>query len=40
MPNKFIQTLWKLYVDTMRDKEKSEAKASEDMMDEMEDALT
>lgn len=40
MPNRFIQTLWKLYVDTMRDDKKKEAMESEQMMDEMTDAMT
>ena len=40
MPNKFIQTLWKLYIDTMRDEDKSKAVASEQALDEMEDAMT
>jgi hypothetical protein len=39
MPNKFIHTLWKLYIDTMKDKEKSEAIAAEQTMDEMEEAM-
>ena len=40
MPNKFIQTLWKLYIDTMKDDKKKEALAAEQTLDEMEDVMT
>ena len=40
MPNKFLQTLWKLYIDTMRDSKSKDAVASEEMMDELEDVMT
>lgn len=39
MPNKGIHTLWKLYIDTMRDKAKAEAAASEEVMDEVVDEM-
>lgn len=40
MSNKFIHTLYKMYIDTMRDQKKAEGVASEQMVDELEDALT
>jgi hypothetical protein len=40
MPYKFTHTLFKNYVETMNDEAKSKAHASEQMMDEMEDAMT
>ena len=40
MPNKCIQALWKLYVDTMRDDKKKEAMQSEESLEEIADAVT
>lgn len=40
MPNRYIQVIYKEYVNTIMDKEKSEAHQSEQMMEEMESAFT
>jgi hypothetical protein len=40
MPNRFIHSLYKLYIETQKDEDKRKAVESEQMMDEMEDMMT
>lgn len=40
MPYKFINTVYKMYLDTLRDQKKKQALAAEETMDELEDAMT
>lgn len=40
MPNRFIHGIYKQYVDMLKDKEKSENNAAEQVEDEIEEALT
>ena len=40
MPNRFIHSLYKFYIETQKDEEKRKASESEQMMDEMEDMMT
>ena len=40
LPNAFIHTIYKQYVDTLKDKEKSEEHAAEQAQDEIEEAIT
>ena len=40
MPNKFIQHAFKMQYDTMQSKNGKDAMAGEEMMDQLEDALT
>ena len=39
MPNRYIQVIYKEYVDTIRDKSKSEGVAAEEFQDQMEEML-
>jgi hypothetical protein len=40
MPNRFVHSLYKLYIETQKDEDKRKAVESEQMMDEMEDMMT
>lgn len=40
MPYKFINTVYKMYLDTMRDQKKKQALEAEEAMDQIEDAMT
>ena len=40
MPNRFIHTVYKQYVETLKDPEKSENNAAEQVKDEIEEAIT
>lgn len=40
MPNSYIHTIYKEYVTMLKDNEKSEQHASEEVMDQIEDSMT
>jgi hypothetical protein len=40
LPNRYIQVVYKEYVETIRNKDKQDAAAGEEMEDQLEDALT
>lgn len=40
MPNRYLQVIYKQYVDTIMDKAKSEAHANEEASEQLEEAMT
>ena len=40
MPNRYIQVIYKEYVETLRNKEKQDAAASEEMEEQLDEAIT